>query len=131
MPMLEKPKAGNSNSVPWKPLNILLFLFFFSFFILSFHYLFFFQFIPCLFIFILTYHTPWYNIISDHSCKVKEGTAVVFSNSIPHRFRKISNLTDSNQKRTFINFFVVNPDRKLSYPTAFCTKIYVRMCLQR
>lgn len=40
---------------------------------------------------------------------VSTDTAIVFSNDLPHRFRKISNQTDKKGYRVFINFFVVDP----------------------
>jgi hypothetical protein len=39
----------------------------------------------------------------------KTDTAIVFSNSLPHRFCSIRNRTPRSRKRTFINFFIVNP----------------------
>ena len=40
---------------------------------------------------------------------------IVFSNTIPHRFRQISNLTndDDGRRRTLLNFFIVNPDQPI------------------
>ena len=39
---------------------------------------------------------------------------IVFSNTIPHRFRQISNLTnDDGRRRTFLNFFIVDPDQPI------------------
>ena len=51
----------------------------------------------------------------DHtvSC-VETGVAVVFANSIPHRFQQIRNLTqEDGRRRTFLNFFVVDPERPI------------------
>lgn len=45
----------------------------------------------------------------DCEVNVHTGAGVVFENSIPHRFRQMKNPTDSNCRRTFINFFVVDP----------------------
>jgi len=58
----------------------------------------------------------WYNgIETDHEVSsVQTGTAVVFSNSIPHRFRQIRNLTkDDGRRRTFLNFFIVDPEQRI------------------
>jgi hypothetical protein len=57
----------------------------------------------------------WYNIETDHEVtSVQTGTAVVFSNSIPHRFRQIRNLTtDDGRRRTFLNFFIVDPEQPI------------------
>ena len=51
----------------------------------------------------------------DHEVtSVQSGTAVVFSNAIPHRFRQIRNLTkDDGRRRTFLNFFIVDPDQPI------------------
>jgi len=58
----------------------------------------------------------WYDgIQTDHEVSsVQTGTAVVFSNSIPHRFRQIRNLTkDDGRRRTFLNFFIVDPEQPI------------------
>jgi hypothetical protein len=58
----------------------------------------------------------WYpDIETDHEVtSVQTGTAVVFSNSIPHRFRQIRNLTkDDGRRRTFLNFFIVDPEQRI------------------
>ena len=47
--------------------------------------------------------------IDDHEVNVHTGAGIVFENSIPHRFRQMKNPTDSSRRRTFINFFVVDP----------------------
>eukprot|EP01117_Protostelium_nocturnum_P008125 TRINITY_DN2899_c0_g1_i3.p1 TRINITY_DN2899_c0_g1~~TRINITY_DN2899_c0_g1_i3.p1 ORF type:complete len:479 (+),score=109.54 TRINITY_DN2899_c0_g1_i3:3833-5269(+) len=60
--------------------------------------------------------SPSYDIYADAQVDVKEGSAVVFSNSLPHRFRMITNDTDEKKTRAFINFFVVDPNKPL-YPT--------------
>lgn len=55
------------------------------------------------------------DIETDHEVtSVQSGTAVVFSNAIPHRFRQIRNLTeDDGRRRTFLNFFIVDPDQPI------------------
>jgi hypothetical protein len=58
----------------------------------------------------------WYEgIETDHEVtSVQSDTAVVFSNSIPHRFRQIRNLTkDDGRRRTFLNFFIVDPEQPI------------------
>lgn len=44
---------------------------------------------------------------------VSTDTAIVFSNDLPHRFKKIINETDTKGYRVFINFFVVDPKHPL------------------
>lgn len=57
----------------------------------------------------------YYELDTDHEVSsVRTGTAVVFSNSIPHRFRQIRNLThDDDRRRTFLNFFIVDPEQPI------------------
>ncbi|CAF3697695.1 unnamed protein product [Rotaria sp. Silwood1] len=43
----------------------------------------------------------------------KTDTAIVFSNSLPHRFCSIRNLTQKSRRRTFLNFFIVNPHKPI------------------
>ena len=45
---------------------------------------------------------------------METGRAVVFSNWIPHRFLKISNPTTTVQRRTFLNFFIVDPSMPIT-----------------
>ena len=54
-------------------------------------------------------------IITHHQVSsVQTGAAVVFSNSIPHRFQQIRNLTpDDGRRRTFLNFFIVDPEQQI------------------
>ena len=55
---------------------------------------------------------PWYEIPTDVEVSVSTDAAVVFSNTIPHRFRQIRNLTEENgRRRTFLNFFIVDPKK--------------------
>jgi len=60
----------------------------------------------------------WHHYIRD--IPVSSGTAAVFSNTIPHRFRTIHNDTDDAQERLFINFFIVDPDKCLAKTTISC-----------
>ncbi|CAF0913740.1 unnamed protein product [Adineta ricciae] len=54
-------------------------------------------------------------IQTDHCISsVQTGAAIVFSNSIPHRFQQIRNLTsDDGRRRTFLNFFIVDPNEPI------------------
>eukprot|EP00759_Apiculatamorpha_spiralis_P053950 PhF_6_TR667/c1_g1_i2/m.997 len=45
------------------------------------------------------------------SVPVSEGSALVFSNELPHRFRRLTNNTDTLLHRAFINFFVIDPKK--------------------
>ena len=51
----------------------------------------------------------------DHCISsIRTGIATVFSNSIPHRFQQIQNLTNNDsRRRTFLNFFIVDPERRI------------------
>ena len=57
----------------------------------------------------------FYGFETDHRIlSVNTGGAVVFSNSMPHRFQQIRNLTcDDGRRRTFLNFFIVDPDDRI------------------
>ncbi|CAF3335477.1 unnamed protein product [Rotaria sp. Silwood2] len=58
----------------------------------------------------------WYEGVEiDHRISsIQTGTAIVFSNSIPHRFQQIRNLTsDDGRRRTFLNFFIVDPEQQI------------------
>jgi hypothetical protein len=46
---------------------------------------------------------------ASHEVDVHTGAAIVFENCIRHRFRQIRNLSMYNQRRTFLNFFIVDP----------------------
>ena len=63
------------------------------------------------------------------SCELKtqQGAAVVFANMLPHRFRKIRNLTEEDKRRTFINFFIVDP----SMPTTSTREVPSASLLKR
>jgi hypothetical protein len=61
--------------------------------------------------------------------EVKQGSAVAFSNVIPHRFRKIVNQGEEPQQRTFLNFFVVDPSRPLRSSKVVPTKDLITRCL--
>jgi hypothetical protein len=65
---------------------------------------------------------------------IRTGTAVVFSNSIPHRFQQIRNLTrDDGRRRTFLNFFIVDPDQPIqlsSYEIVYAPKDFIIQVLR-
>jgi hypothetical protein len=44
---------------------------------------------------------------------VVTGAAIAFSNDMPHRFRTLRNQSSEPQSRLHLNFFVVDPDRRL------------------
>jgi hypothetical protein len=46
---------------------------------------------------------------NSHEIEIREGTAIVFANTIPHRVRKTMNMTSTTLFKTFINFFIVDP----------------------
>ena len=56
---------------------------------------------------------PWYDIPTDVEVSVSTDAAIVFSNKIPHRFRQIRNLTTNDLRRTFLNFFIVDPRKPI------------------
>ena len=50
---------------------------------------------------------------------VTEGCAIVFSNILPHKFLKLTNITDSPLERLFLNFFIVDPKKELESTTLY------------
>lgn len=54
---------------------------------------------------------PQVEVLKDINIPIEEGSAVVFSNTIPHRFRKIQNTATNGttQIRTFLSFFIIDP----------------------
>jgi hypothetical protein len=75
--------------------------------------------------------STWYDIPVDKEVEIKTGTCVVFANSLPHRFRKIRNKTNSRQHRTFINFFIVDPAYPIPLPFCYAYSDFIRLCLKR
>jgi len=47
--------------------------------------------------------------VPDYDIDVMDGTAVVFSNTLPHKFNQLANSTKETITRTFLNFFIVDP----------------------
>ena len=52
-------------------------------------------------------------LVFDVEVPVDECSAIVFSNELPHKFCELNNRTDENAERLFINFFIVNPKKRL------------------
>lgn len=71
----------------------------------------------------------WQHYIKD--VPVQTGTAVVFHNAIPHRFRSIKNDSDEAQRRLFVNFFIVNPEHPLPTTSTSASPQLLRRILVR
>ena len=52
-------------------------------------------------------------IFSHVNVPVNEQAAIVFSNNIPHKFSCIENIHSQDIERFFINFFIVDPQKRL------------------
>jgi len=50
---------------------------------------------------------------TDYEIDISDGSAVVFSNTLPHRFKELINSTKSTLTRTFLNFFIVDPSKPI------------------
>ncbi|CAF4391542.1 unnamed protein product [Rotaria sp. Silwood2] len=55
------------------------------------------------------YYADHYSIKTDRYVMPETDAAIVFDNSLPHRFCSIRNSTSIARRRTFLNFFVVCP----------------------
>ena len=62
---------------------------------------------------------------TDETVSPTQGSAVVFSNAIPHRFRKISNNSDHVARRLFINFFILDPLKEFKFDYVYASKLEV------
>ena len=51
--------------------------------------------------------------------EVKENTAIVFSNTLPHKFLKLANNTTAPLERLFVNFFIVDPSKPIESTTFY------------
>lgn len=60
-----------------------------------------------------------------------EGSAVVFSNTLPHRFKTLVNDSDHELYRAFLNFFVINPAKPLPTTNEVPTNADVYLSLVR
>lgn len=74
-------------------------------------------------------YAEWSNIITSSQALVKEGAALVFANYIPHRFRKIVNRDNKPHRRTFINFFIVDPTKPLKSTKVVPSNDFLRTIL--
>ena len=54
-----------------------------------------------------------YGIAMESEIDITEGCAIVFSNILPHKFLKLTNITDTPLERLFLNFFIVDPKKEL------------------
>lgn len=61
--------------------------------------------------------SPYYcegnKIITEIKIPVNQGSSIVFSNTLPHKFLKLKNKTSHPLERLFLNFFIVNPENRL------------------
>ena len=55
----------------------------------------------------------------ENEIDVTEGCAIVFSNTLPHKFLKLTNNTDSPLERLFLNFFIVDPTKEIESTTFY------------
>ena len=60
-----------------------------------------------------TYYAETSAIPMENEIDITEGCAVVFSNILPHKFLKLTNYTDSPLERLFLNFFIVDPTKRI------------------
>lgn len=51
--------------------------------------------------------------LAEVQCLPVTGSAVAFSNTLPHRFRKIVNDSDEMKRRLFVNFFILDPQNQV------------------
>jgi hypothetical protein len=60
-----------------------------------------------------TYYSESSGTVGQMDVPVNEGAAIVFANTIPHRFCKLENHLNQNILRLFMNFFIVDPKKRL------------------
>jgi hypothetical protein len=65
------------------------------------------------------------------SVRATHNSCMVFANSVPHRVRMMRNRSSSVQKRTFVNFFIVDPKQPLKTTPNFLTQVELQVILQR
>ena len=58
-------------------------------------------------------------VVMDAKIEVEEDTAIVFSNSLPHKFLELTNKTDRPLERLFVNFFIVDPSKPIESTTFY------------
>jgi hypothetical protein len=67
------------------------------------------------------YYVPNVQAKTQFAVSTCTGAAVVFGNELLHRASPITNLTDSNKSRLFVNFFMVDPRKQIAPKTSFNT----------
>ena len=71
----------------------------------------------------------------DVSVPAEQNGILVFANSMPHRLRLMGNKGSESQSRTFLNFFVVDPQRRLSNTGIFFTErgmsAFLTICIRK
>ena len=65
------------------------------------------------------FYAKYNGVAMENEIEITEGCAVVFSNILPHKFLKLTNNTDSPLERLFLNFFIVDPTKKIESTTFF------------
>lgn len=75
------------------------------------------------------YYAEMSDIITSSEATVQQGAALVFANYIPHRFRKITNVDTKPHRRTFINFFIVDPTKPLKSTKDVPASDFLRLVL--
>ena len=65
----------------------------------------------------------------EYEIDIRLGTAIVFSNLLPHRFKELKNSTAKPLSRLFINFFIVDPNKPL--PSTALYHIHMRWLSER
>ena len=59
------------------------------------------------------------NTVVNAEIEVEEDTAIVFSNTLPHKFLKLENNTNEPLERLFVNFFIVDPSKPIESTTFY------------
>ncbi|OMJ87470.1 hypothetical protein SteCoe_10801 [Stentor coeruleus] len=58
-------------------------------------------------------YSSYIGISAEQEIDVKENSAFVFLNCIPHKFLELANQTDEPLERLFLNFFIVDPTKPI------------------
>lgn len=63
----------------------------------------------------------WYskNTRMRYALPISENCAIVFSNKLPHKFLELVNKTEKPLERLFLNFFIIDPRKKLTSTTMY------------
>ena len=64
-------------------------------------------------------YAEYCNTVMNTEIEVKENTAIVFSNTLPHKFLKLANNTTAPLERLFVNFFIVDPSKPIESTTFY------------